>query len=176
MIMADVLKIVLIIAGTLAVFICYWLAAEALFPSLVERARHRYQAQPLRITLVGLAVTAPALLIGVGLGQAPHPLLKLMALCIGLIPVLLGMIGSAGLSQRIGCGLPSGLDATQPWRRVLRGGVVLAFTFLLPILGWFFVLPWTLISGVGAWVLSVRRASLPAAELPPVLPAEGVAG
>ncbi len=65
-------------------------------------------------------------------------------------------MGSAGLGDRIGVGLPSAGDATQPWRRLLRGGTVLSLTFLLPIVGWVGVLPWTLVSGVGAAVLAMR--------------------
>ncbi len=38
MIMADVLKILLIIVGILTIYVSYWLLAEALFPALVERA------------------------------------------------------------------------------------------------------------------------------------------
>jgi hypothetical protein len=29
---------------------------------------------------------------------------------------------------------------------------VLSFTFLLPVIGWFIVMPWTLVSGLGAAV------------------------
>ena len=35
MIMADVLKIFLIVVGLMMVSVCYWLAAEALFPRVV---------------------------------------------------------------------------------------------------------------------------------------------
>ena len=43
--------------------------------------------------------------------------------------ILGGLVGSAGLAQRIGAGLPSPADLTQPWRRVLRGGIVLVPAF-----------------------------------------------
>ena len=36
MIMADILKILLIIVGILIVYVSYWLLAEGLFPRLVE--------------------------------------------------------------------------------------------------------------------------------------------
>jgi len=51
-----------------------------------------------------------------------------------------------------------------PWRRVLRGGVVLSFAFLLPVIGWFVLLPWTLVSGVGASLGSLRRRPAAAAR------------
>jgi hypothetical protein len=66
-------------------------------------------------------------------------------------------VGSAGLCDRIGAGLPGDADARLPWRRVLRGGIVLSFAFVLPVIGWFVLLPWTLVSGVGAALGSLRR-------------------
>ena len=37
-----------------------------------------------------------------------------------------------------------------PWRSTLRGGVVLELTYLLPFLGWFVILPASIIIGSGA--------------------------
>ena len=58
MIMADILKIFLLVVGGVLVFIAFWLAAEALFPALVERARGQY-GRPWRLTFAGLAMAAP---------------------------------------------------------------------------------------------------------------------
>ncbi len=41
MIMADVLKIFLLVLGMLIVIVSYWLAAESLFPRMVARAQAR---------------------------------------------------------------------------------------------------------------------------------------
>ena len=41
MIMADVLKIALIIIGFLLCYVVYWLASAALFPAVVERAKQQ---------------------------------------------------------------------------------------------------------------------------------------
>ncbi len=159
MIMADVFKIVFLVLGTLMVFVSYWLAATALFPRAVSSARAQYDRHAFRITLVGALVGAP--LFGVGfamVAQAPTPLLKLGGGLLLAVPILLGLLGSAGLSERIGVGMPSLGDEHQPWRRVMRGGVVLSLTFLLPVIGWFLVLPWTVISGFGAAVTSMAAA------------------
>jgi hypothetical protein len=154
MIMADVLTWFLIVVGLYLVLACYWLGAYALFPAAVERCRERY-GRPVRATLVGLAVLAPVLVLGLagvkaGVRGAPGALLKGLLLLL----VLPALLGSAGLALRIGSGLPSDVDGRQPWRRVLRGGLVLAPMFLLPFLGWFILLPWALVSGFGAAVLA----------------------
>ncbi|MFN2400418.1 MAG: hypothetical protein ABR543_17525 [Gemmatimonadaceae bacterium] len=169
MIMADVFKIVFLILGTLIVFVSYWLASTALFPGLTNAARRKYQTHPLRMTFLGIAVVAPSALLGAVLLQSPNPAIKLAGVSVVSVIILFGLIGSTGLSQRIGYGLSALADDQQPWRRVLRGGSVLALTFVLPVIGWFLVLPWALVSGVGAAVSSLRsgRASVPTLENTP---------
>ncbi len=151
MIMADVLKIVFLIVGTLIVIVSYWLAATALFPHAVSRARTHYEQHPVRITLLGTVVGVPLFLVGVAMVAAgPTPTVKVLGGTLASLLVLMALFGSAGLCQRIGNGMPAPLDEFQPWRRVYRGGTVLALTFVLPIVGWFAIFFWTLISGFGA--------------------------
>jgi hypothetical protein len=52
--------------------------------------------------------------------------------------------------------LPAPDDERQPWRRVLRGGAVLGLTFVLPLIGWFLVLPVSLLMGVGCYASDAR--------------------
>lgn len=150
MIMADVWKIVFLVLGTQIVMVSYWLLAAALFPKALMRTRQAYDGRAARSTLIGILATAPLLVGGVVLLQGGHPLVKLFGAVLLSTPVVLGLMGSAGLCDRIGAGLPAEGDQLQPWRRVLRGGAVLSFAFVLPVIGWFLVLPWTLLSGVGA--------------------------
>ena len=155
MIMADILKILLIVLGILTIYVSYWLLAEALFPDIVERASRQY-SRPFRITFVGIAVAFAPVVLGILLSKVPNPLTKLAGITLLVVPAMLGLAGSAGLTLRIGAGLPSPTDETQPWRRVLRGGIVLAFSFLLPVVGWIVLPLWVLISGFGALVLCWR--------------------
>ena len=152
MIMADVLKIFLIIVGLLTVYVSYWLLAQALFPRMVERASQLY-SQPVKISLVGLLAAPLPVGVGILLSKVPNPLLRIIGLTLMIVPAMLGLVGSAGLTLRIGAGLPSPADGAQPWRRVLRGGVLLAFSFLLPVVGWVVLPIWALVSGFGAFIL-----------------------
>lgn len=156
MIMADILKIFLLIVGLLTVYVSYWLIAQALFPALVERARRHY-AKPVKITFIGLLAAALPVIIGAAISSLPNPALKLTGVTLMLIPALLGLVGSAGLTLRIGAGLPAPADEQQPWHRGLRGGILLALTFLLPFVGWIVLPIWTLVSGFGAFILSVKE-------------------
>jgi hypothetical protein len=158
MIFADILFWLLVVAGGYLALNAYWLAAIALFRPAVERCHRTYGTRPVASVLIGLMVLVPTLLVAVGLAKhLPHPLDKLI-LSAGLIgPGIFALIGSAGLADRIGAGLPSPSDSLQPWRRVLRGGAVLGLMFLVPVLGWFVAFPGTILSGLGAFILSRQQ-------------------
>lgn len=160
MIMADVFKILFLILGTLTTAVSYWLLFEACAPLRVERARANYERRPLRTTLLGLIVSAPVVGIGLALSSVPRGPVKLVGLILIMLTVLAGLFGSAGLTRLIGQRLASPADAVQPWRRVLRGGIVLSVSFVLPFIGWFMVLPFTLISGVGALLSGAPKDTL----------------
>ena len=161
MTIADVLKGLLLILGAMLVFQAYWLAGTGLFPRLVGQARDRYKT-PIRTTLIGLAVVVPTFFIGfVWLaGKKDGDISKVIGLVIGVVPLMLGLIGSAGLCQLIGLGLPAPGDQSQNWRRVWRGGWVLNFCYLLPGPGWGF-LAWGIVSGCGAFVMSLSGNTAP---------------
>jgi len=177
MIMADILKILLIIIGILTIYVSYWLLSEALFPALVEGASRQYRT-PFKITFVGLGAAVLPVVLGLVLAHTPNPLVKLIGLTLVVVPALLGLAGSAGLTLRIGAGLPSPADQTQPWRRVLRGGILLACSFLLPVVGWIILPLWVLVSGFGALILYRRelRRNLPSAAAGNLATANPIAG
>ncbi len=168
MIMADILKIFLLIVGLLTIYVSYWLIAQALFPSLVKRAQQHYST-PVKITLIGLVAAALPVIFGVVIANLPNPALKLAGVTLMVIPALLGLVGSAGLTLRIGAGLPAPSDDQQPWRRGLRGGILLALTFLLPFVGWIVLPLWTLVSGLGAFILSAKASTHPRMAEPPII-------
>jgi hypothetical protein len=166
--MADILKIVFIVIGILAIYVNYWLLTEALFPALVERASRQY-ANPVKLTLVGLATAIVPLVVGLILANMANPLTKIVGMALVIVPGMIGLAGSSGLALRIGIGLNSPVDATQPWRRVLRGGVVLSCSFLLPVVGWVILPLWVLVSGLGAFLLGLKEQK---AQCPSALEAE----
>ena len=98
---------------------------------------------------VGTCLVVP----GPGLLNAMAGLSTAYACCSPVL-CLTGQIQSDMIG--VGRGLLHADDTRSPWRRSLRGGVVLALTFLLPVIGWFVILPWVLLSGCGATILAMR--------------------
>ena len=170
MIMADVFTWFLIIIGILLVLNAHWLAAFALFPKVVTASREKYAQRPIAATFLGLAILLPVIIVGsILINVLKHPLVAVIVIGLWMIPAVLAFLGSAGLAARIGAGLRSPHDDTQPWRSVMRGSTVLSLTFLTPILGWFVLLPWTLVSGLGVAVMTLRtqRTTAPIATAVP---------
>src|SRR4051812_37159221 len=114
--LADVFIFLFSILGFVIVFISYWLMAGALFPKFVERSAERFGTMPIRAALLGAVIAVPMVILGFTVSsKAPSGGLKLLGIIIALIPVLIGLFGSAGLALRIGQGLPSVRDQADPW-------------------------------------------------------------
>ena len=167
--LADVFTVTFIILGFFVVFIGYWLTAAGLFPGLVERCADRIGRTPIKAGLLGAVTMVP--LVGIGLAissKAPNAAGKVAGLAIALLTLFAALIGSAGIALRIGQGLKSVRDEHEPWRRVLRGGIALGLSFILPVLGTFIVMPLTFIVGFGGFLLSRgKRQVAPARALEP---------
>jgi hypothetical protein len=157
MIMANVLAIFLVIVGLIIVFNAYWLLAEALFPAMVGRARERYFAKPISTTLLGAGVGIPIAALGLAISNGlPAAPVKILGGAVALTPLLVGLFGSAGLARHIGDRLPTPMDEAQPWRKVLRGGIVLSFSFVPPFVGWGIMIL-AVMGGFGAAILSIFK-------------------
>jgi len=152
--LADVFTVVLSVAGLLTVFVGWWLAVVGLFPRLVERCAHGFGTAPLKCFAVGLACAVP-LVFGLALVTkfSTNPAAKLLSIALMILVLLLALAGTAGLALQIGRGMATVADGDELWRRVRRGGIVLAITY-----GTIVLLPLTLLAGLGALVLARNAA------------------
>jgi hypothetical protein len=164
---ANVLVWFLMALGVFLMFVSYWLAAAALVPAHVARCAEKF-GRPVVTTGLGLLVVAIPIGLGVVVLNAAPAALKWTGVFLIGVPLFGGLVGSAGLAYRIGLGLPVPGDGERPWRAVGRGGVVLALTFLLPVLGQLLVIPLVLAAGAGAgfWAWLSARRRKPAEVLP----------
>jgi hypothetical protein len=153
MLFGDVIGIALSIFGFLLSLQGLWLICRAMWPNRVDRATTRCRENGVACFFLGLPVTAIALLIAVLIGRRLGTFGILFGSGLGLILLIYASIGAAGLATHLGQRLPSPADAQRPWRATVRGAVVLEMAYLIPILGWFGLLPISLIIGVGAATL-----------------------
>jgi hypothetical protein len=164
--LADVFTYLFVILGFVIVFVCYWLMAAGVFPEFVERTAGRLERGPLKMLGLGAVTFIPLLVVGFAVSaKAGNAVFKVAALSLVILPMLGALFGSAGWALRVGAGLKSTRDESEPWRRVLRGGIVVGIAFVLPFIGTFVVLPFVFLSGFGAFLACCRReaSALPAA-------------
>ncbi len=153
--MYDMMRIFLVVLGFLLAFPALWLVFRGFLGGTVELARRRSVGNPYRSLLIGAVLAALTFgLVSVAntIGGVAGEIAAFTIVCVYLAWAHLGL---AGLVTHIGLNLPLDSDTHSPWHTTLRGGVALELTYLLPIVGWFGILPLSLIIGAGAATLAV---------------------
>ena len=169
MLMADTMAIFFVILGVMLAFPGLWLLSRGLWPERVSDAAATCSKGLIKPFLVGLPLTGATILAVVLLSNVLGPMGKLAAVGLVCCYMVLAHAGIAGFATCIGERLASPADIERPWKATLRGGIVLELSFLLPILGWFVILPVSIIIGCGSAILSLfkfkRRATAPAPSM-----------
>jgi hypothetical protein len=164
MLFGDVMAIGLSIAGFLLSLQGLWLVCLAMWPRRVARTAERCERNGIKSFLVGVLVTGGFLLASVVVAKRLGTAGQLAAWALGFLFLIFSGIGTTGLVTHLGKRLSSPADADRPWKATVRGGVALELAYLVPILGWFGLLPLSLIIGAGAATLSFigrREAATP---------------
>jgi hypothetical protein len=150
MLMADTITVFLVIVGLLIVFPGLWLLCTGLWPDRVNDCTDLCKRGLVKSFFVGLGITAVTAVIVIGLSKANSSIGGPAAIGVVCLYLVYANIGVAGLSTVIGSRLPSPDDAGRPWKATIRGGIVLELSCLIPILGWFVILPIATIIGCGS--------------------------
>ena len=108
------------------------------------------------IFLVALAMGAAALGESTGLGFLP--IISVLLLAVLAVGATFGLMGMAELvGERL-------FPGSVPLRRTLGGSAVLILACLTPYIGWFGLFPYTILRGLGAFILGwIGSRSKPAA-------------
>ena len=167
----NVWGIALLIAGFLAALIGFQLLMGALLPRWTDGAvrslRERVGLSGL-LGLVGLGGIVVAVLVLAQFG-GPGKFLAGLAAIAAWFPAVAGL---GAVSRFVGERMPSAADAGRPWRATMRGGVTLGLAAVVPVVGWFLVLPVATAIGLGAFATAALASSRkPIAA--PVVPNDG---
>lgn len=160
MLMADTMAIFFVILGLLLAFPGLWVLCRGLWPRAVAKAGAVCAKGLIKPFLAGAPLTVVMIFVSAVLSNF-GPAGKIAAVATVCLYLMIANCGVAGLVTVVGERLaePSGnVDSGRPWRATLRGGAALGLASLLPILGWFVILPAALIIGCGARLLSSFRA------------------
>lgn len=167
MLMSDVMIWVAIAAGFVFGVPALWMLGRGLWPdAFAKRCIAARKSIGLSLLLGLVPAVAAGLfiaLLGKRLGPVPGIFLS------GAI-IVWGMMGVSGIVSVIGERLwPAG----EPWKQTRNGGLVVICSALIPVVGWFLILPLMAIIGMGVNVrclfTSVPKPAL--ADVPPPIPA-----
>lgn len=156
MLMADTMAIFFVILGLLLAFPGLWLLCRGLWPRAVAGAAAICGRGLIKPFVAGLPVTVVMIFAAAALSNLGPPG-KIAAAAMICLYLMVANCGVAGLATAVGERLASSIDSQQPWRATLRGGVALGLASLLPILGWFVILPVAMTVGCGASLISMLR-------------------
>ena len=146
-----------------------------MWPNKVIASATRCGRNPLKSFAAGSIVTLLMLVGAALIGQAGGAPGGVAAFGLVSLYVIFSGIGVAGLATHVGQRLSSPADDRRPWAATLRGGVVLNLAFLIPLVGWFVVLPACVILGAGAATVAVLWPRTARVTIPPQSPAVGYA-
>jgi len=129
-------------------------AAPGLIGQAARNLERRGPAAQLGMLLGGALLLTIALWIVAALAQAGQAGKVLQAI-VGIPTVFAFAAGLAASSLCVGGRLPSPVDAAHPWRRLVRGATALGLAWVVPVVGWFLILPGCASAGVGAIVVAL---------------------
>ena len=169
MTLADVLAALAGLAIAGAGFASVSLILSLLKPEVVERAALRVAARPGRSLATGSLLVLALTIVAGSLLKGPSPLPRLAGIGAILFGLSLAVLGGAGLAAALARRLRAPAPGSTGISEMLRGVFVLESAALLPIVGWFVVLPSAFLVSIGAGLHAILRRGSPAAAPAPVV-------
>jgi len=141
----------------------WWL----LFPATVERARLRLDRTPWRCFWLGGVLTA-MLSVPIGVLLAlPFGPAKFTGWVLVAIALAFSALGAAGLASKMGDRLAARANAAlTPAGAFVRGAIALELAAVFPFIGWFLLIPLTIVTSLGATAFALLRWMPRAIPLP----------
>lgn len=127
------------------------LAWSLLFPQTVARARQRLEQHPWRCFFSGLLLLLLAFAVLATLFNLPAGPARLLAWLGLAFTLALTSLGGTGLAMLMGSRL------TGQGNGLIRGAIALELAVITPLIGWFIVLPCSVICALGAAGLALRQ-------------------
>jgi hypothetical protein len=124
----------------------WWL----LFPSLVKRAQMRVEKTLGGVFWMGFGILCVLAIPIVILLTLPFGPAKFIGWVVLVASLAISSIGSAGISLHLSDQMKLSGSIFTPLAGFIRGAVILELASFLPVIGWFFLLPFAVIISFGA--------------------------
>lgn len=155
MIIGDVLGVTFIALATCGSLWALLLGCALVFGERAAEAQARLEARPWQMLGVGVALALLGGVLGQVLANQPNGALKLVgwALLLGLLT--LSVLGGSGLTLIAAGRIRQMAPRLSQFAAVGRGAGLLIAAGLVPVLGWFVVLPLGVLTTLGAGTLAL---------------------
>ncbi len=174
MIMADVAAVFGTLLALGIAFPGLMLTLTLIFPALTGRAETRLTRTPWKSIFLGAAALTFTLIPILALLNLPDSGAQFLGFVGIILLFAVAGIGAAGLANALGSRLDTGETPLSPVAKTVRGAIALELAAAFPLVGWFLVIPATLIASLGAaifallrWQPKDRSASTPTPIAPP---------
>ena len=149
MLMADTMAIFFTVLGLMLATPALWLLCRGLWPDLVTQSAVYCRRSLLVPFFIGLPIAVVSVITVIVLSKLPQPFAAIGIIGFICLTLIYAHVGVSAIASVLGDRLPSPADAGKPWNATVRGGIVLELSYLLPVIGWFVILPVSLIVGAG---------------------------
>lgn len=155
MLLGDVLAVVALIGvGALAQWAMY-LTFGFLFRRKSVTAQAIVERGPGTAVYVGLVTVLLMTVIGLAIYALPNPITKVVGLTILMTMLGLAGLGGSGIARLISERIRNEDPDVKALPAMVRGSLYLTLACLLPLLGWFLIVPGLLVVGAGAGVQAI---------------------
>ncbi|MDF2439266.1 MAG: hypothetical protein JWN98_250 [Abditibacteriota bacterium] len=159
MTIGDVLAVVFFVIG---LWISTWallVGMALLFPARAASGQSVLAHHPWRALLTGALAVATVGLVAIVLINQLNGMGKLLGWA-GLAALLgIAALGASGLSLLLGERVAQQRPESSRWSTLVRGAALLVVSGIVPLLGWFVILPLSIVASLGAGCLAIGKRS-----------------
>lgn len=146
------------------------MAVALVFPGKARSARGRLVNKPWVSFVVGLLIWASVGVVSAGMLASPMPLAKLIG-WMGILGLAsIAAVGSAGLATLASERLRALAPDQTPYASLSKSAAYIVIAGLVPILGWFLIVPFLIFASTGAGTAALLIRDRRSAEVPGFMP------
>jgi hypothetical protein len=164
-ILGDILAVLTAIVGFVFSAWAVTMGFIVLFPLKAKRSQEILEVSPWKSVMLGLVLWLTVGTLGFTLAASPIGLLKIAGLIVLTGVLAITVVGVSGLTTMVGQRIRSMDEKLSEYQAVSRGTLIAVVAGLLPLVGWFVLIPIVLAAGMGAGTRAVFARKAAAADL-----------
>ncbi len=168
LVLGDVFAVLAIMALAFFSAVSLNVIGALLLPERASIAAQRIQARPGRTMASGFGLLLLSVIVIVAMISVQQPVLTILAAVLGAGLLAASALGRSGLAVLIADRIDD--DHPSRFRAILRGACLTEGVSMMPFIGWFILMPFMVMLGLGAMTGRARGRALraiPADAAPP---------